>query len=131
MCAWRSCARKSPSVASRPTAVSSLTAKRPLLKFAGGVPSGSAPMNEVVHPHPARQAGCQRHLDYIAGDNIEAADRVLDALNNAMVRLAKSPGIGHWREEMGDKRHPFFFVFLGGPPKTHTKAGQKQHAHSS
>ena len=35
--------------------------------------------------------------DYIAGDNIEAADRVLDALESAMVKLAKSPGIGHWR----------------------------------
>ena len=29
--------------------------------------------------------------DYIAGDNIEAADHVLDALNNAMVKLAKLP----------------------------------------
>ncbi len=36
--------------------------------------------------------------DYIAGDNIEAADRVLEALHAAMVKLAKAPGIGHWRE---------------------------------
>lgn len=49
--------------------------------------------------------------DYIAGDNIEAADRVLDALNNAMVKLAKSPGIGHWREELADKRHRFLLVY--------------------
>ena len=32
--------------------------------------------------------------DYIAADNVEAADRVLDALDNAMVKLAKTPGIG-------------------------------------
>jgi plasmid stabilization system protein ParE len=37
--------------------------------------------------------------DYIADDNIDAAGRVLDALNGAMVKLATSPGIGHWREE--------------------------------
>jgi plasmid stabilization system protein ParE len=45
--------------------------------------------------------------DYIADDNIEAADRVLGALENAMVKLAKNPGIGHWREELIDKRHRF------------------------
>jgi toxin ParE1/3/4 len=44
--------------------------------------------------------------DYIANDNIEAADRVLEALEEAMFKLAKSPGIGHWREELTDKRHP-------------------------
>ena len=45
--------------------------------------------------------------DYIAEDNIEAADRVLDALRDALVKLAKNPGIGHWREELADKRHWF------------------------
>jgi toxin ParE1/3/4 len=49
--------------------------------------------------------------DYIANDNIEAADRVLDALESAMLRLAKHPGIGHWREELADKRHRFFLVY--------------------
>jgi len=49
--------------------------------------------------------------DYIADDNIEAADRVLDALENAMVKLAKNPGIGHWREELTDKRHRFFLIY--------------------
>lgn len=49
--------------------------------------------------------------DYIADDNIEAADRMLEALDSAMVRLAKNPGIGHWREELTDKRHRFFPVY--------------------
>ena len=37
--------------------------------------------------------------EYIANDNIEAADRVLNALDNAMIKLAKNPGLGHWRDE--------------------------------
>jgi toxin ParE1/3/4 len=49
--------------------------------------------------------------DYIAGDNIAAADRVVGALNDAIVRLAKNPGIGHWREDLTDKRHRFFLVY--------------------
>lgn len=49
--------------------------------------------------------------DYIAHENIEAADRVLEALNNAMTKLAKSPGIGHCREELTDKRHRFYLVY--------------------
>src|SRR6267378_3293521 len=49
--------------------------------------------------------------DYIADDNIEAADRVLAALESAMIKLAKNPGIGHWREELSDKRHRFFLVY--------------------
>ena len=38
--------------------------------------------------------------DYIAGDNIEAADRVLEALEQTMRKLARNPTIGHWREEL-------------------------------
>jgi toxin ParE1/3/4 len=49
--------------------------------------------------------------DYIANDNIEAADRVLNALESAMVKLAKNPGVGHWREELADKRHRFLLVY--------------------
>ena len=49
--------------------------------------------------------------DYIAADNIEAADRVLDALEKALHKLAKNPGIGHMREELADRRHRFFLVY--------------------
>lgn len=45
--------------------------------------------------------------DYIATDTIEAADRVLDALESAMDKLAAAPGIGHRREELTDGRHHF------------------------
>ena len=49
--------------------------------------------------------------DYSAADNIEAADGVLDALESAMNKLAKAPGLGHWREELADKRHRFHLVY--------------------
>jgi plasmid stabilization system protein ParE len=49
--------------------------------------------------------------DYIAGDNVEAAGRVLDTLEKAMERLAKNPGLGHMREELADRRHRFFLVY--------------------
>jgi toxin ParE1/3/4 len=49
--------------------------------------------------------------DFIAGDKIEAADRVLEALEQGMAKLAKTPGIGHWREQLTDKRHWFFLVY--------------------
>lgn len=49
--------------------------------------------------------------DYIAGDSIEAAVRVLDALEKAMHGLAKRPGIGHMREDLADRRHRLFLVY--------------------
>jgi plasmid stabilization system protein ParE len=49
--------------------------------------------------------------EYIASDSIEAADRVLDALEKALNKLAKNPGIGHIREELADRRHRFFLVY--------------------
>ncbi len=49
--------------------------------------------------------------DYIADDNLDAADRVLKSLESAMARLAKNPALGHWREELADKRHRFFLVY--------------------
>jgi plasmid stabilization system protein ParE len=49
--------------------------------------------------------------DYIAEDNIEAADRVLTALETAFSKLAKTPGMGHVREELADRRHRFFVVY--------------------
>jgi plasmid stabilization system protein ParE len=49
--------------------------------------------------------------DYIANDSIQAADRVLEAMEKAMYRLAKNPGIGHLRQELADRRHRFFPVY--------------------
>ena len=49
--------------------------------------------------------------DYIAGDSIAAADRVLESINQALHRLAKNPGIGHFREDLADRRHRFWLVY--------------------
>jgi len=39
--------------------------------------------------------------DYIAQSNPAAADRVIDAIEQACRRLASSPGIGRRREDLG------------------------------
>jgi plasmid stabilization system protein ParE len=49
--------------------------------------------------------------EFIADDNIEAADRVLEAPERDMVKLAKNPGIGHWREDLTDERHRLCLVY--------------------
>lgn len=62
----------------------------------------------VLTPRAQQDAG--DIWDYIARDSVDAADRVLEALEGAMLQLASGPGIGHWREELTDKRHRFFLV---------------------
>ena len=49
--------------------------------------------------------------EYIAGDSIDAADRVLASIEMALQRLADSPGIGHMREDLADRRHRFWLVY--------------------
>jgi plasmid stabilization system protein ParE len=49
--------------------------------------------------------------DYIAADSMDAADRVLTALEKAILRLAKTPGVGHLREDLADRRHRFLLVY--------------------
>lgn len=49
--------------------------------------------------------------NYIADDNIEVADRILDALEDAFIKLTKIPGLGHTRKELADTRHRFFVVY--------------------
>jgi plasmid stabilization system protein ParE len=49
--------------------------------------------------------------DYIAADNIDAADRVVGEIEGACKRLARAPATGHYREELADKRHRFHLVY--------------------
>ncbi len=37
--------------------------------------------------------------------------RVLDALEAAFRRFAQNPGLGHYREDLADKRHRFAMVY--------------------
>lgn len=32
-------------------------------------------------------------------------------MERTLFKLARNPGIGHWREELADKRHKFFLVY--------------------
>ena len=38
--------------------------------------------------------------EYLAKDNIQTADRVLLAIEKAIHKIAKAPGIGHYRQEL-------------------------------
>ena len=42
--------------------------------------------------------------EYVAQDDMDAADRVLDELEEAMYKLAQMPGMGHVREDLVDRR---------------------------
>jgi plasmid stabilization system protein ParE len=60
---------------------------------------------------PAAARDLDQIWDYIADDNVEAADRVLSALEKAMQRLVRRPGIGHLRESLADRSYRFFLVY--------------------
>jgi plasmid stabilization system protein ParE len=49
--------------------------------------------------------------DYIAADNPDAATRVIDTFEAAFRRFAQHPGLGHYREDLADKRHRFAMVY--------------------
>ena len=55
---------------------------------------------------PRAQQDIDDIWEYIAGDTLGAADLVVDA--KAMVKLAKSPRLGHSREELSDPASPIF-----------------------
>jgi plasmid stabilization system protein ParE len=44
----------------------------------------------------------QELWDYIARENLDAADRMIDTLFAAFERLAAMPGLGHRREDLTD-----------------------------
>ena len=49
--------------------------------------------------------------DYLAADSPSAAERVLGRIEEAIIKLAKTPGLGHFREDLADRRHRFFLVY--------------------
>ena len=52
----------------------------------------------------------QELWDYIATENLDAADRVIDTLFAAFERLAAMPGLGHRREDLTDRPLRFWTV---------------------
>ncbi len=49
--------------------------------------------------------------DHVATDNISAAHRLLNRLEATIRKLAKTPLIGHFREDLADRRQRFFLVY--------------------
>lgn len=49
--------------------------------------------------------------DYLASESIDAADRVLSAIEKALRGIAQNPEIGHSRQELADRRHKFLLVY--------------------
>jgi plasmid stabilization system protein ParE len=52
----------------------------------------------------------QELWDYIATENLDAADRMIDTLFAAFERLAAMPGLGHRREDLTDRPLRFWTV---------------------
>jgi plasmid stabilization system protein ParE len=52
----------------------------------------------------------QELRDYIAAENLDAADRVIDTLFAAFERLAAMPDLGHRREDLTDRPLRFWTV---------------------
>jgi antitoxin ParD1/3/4/toxin ParE1/3/4 len=60
---------------------------------------------------PEAQANVDEIGEFIANDNLDAALRVLDALDNAFALLADSPEIGHKREDLTAQPVKFWGVY--------------------
>lgn len=53
----------------------------------------------------------QEIKDYIARDNVDAAARVLDRLEQAFLEIAETPGLGHRREDLTTEPFRFWSAF--------------------
>ena len=60
---------------------------------------------------PSAQQDVDRITDFIAEDNVEAALRVHDALEEAFRRLAESPAMGHTRADLTVRPVKFWSVY--------------------
>jgi len=49
--------------------------------------------------------------EYIAEDNLDAADKIIDQIEESFGKLAHMPGIGRWRDDLLDRRYKFWNVY--------------------
>jgi plasmid stabilization system protein ParE len=72
----------------------------------------------------------QELWDYIATENLDAADRVIDTLFAAFERLAAMPGLGHTREDLTDRPLRFWtvdaYLVLYRPGQIARRLGQER-----
>ena len=57
------------------------------------------------------QANVDEITEFIAEDNVDAAIRVLDALEDAFALIAANPEIGHNRDDLTDRPVKFWSVY--------------------
>ncbi len=60
---------------------------------------------------PTAQANIEEICTFIAEDSVDAALRVLDALEHAFEELAAMPGMGHCRQDLTDRPVKFWGVY--------------------
>ncbi len=60
--------------------------------------------------HPEALADLEEVWEFIAADNLEAADRVLDEIRVAMQSLASFPRLGHFRADLTSRPLRFHSV---------------------
>jgi plasmid stabilization system protein ParE len=49
--------------------------------------------------------------DYLAETDVRLADRILAAMEDAIRKLVKHPGLGHYRPDLTDKPLRFYLVY--------------------
>jgi antitoxin ParD1/3/4/toxin ParE1/3/4 len=49
--------------------------------------------------------------EFIGGDSVDAANRVLGKIEAAIYKLTENPGLGHLREDLADRRHRFYLIY--------------------
>lgn len=59
---------------------------------------------------PAAADDLDEIWSFIAGDDVDAAERVIEELEKACEQLARSPLIGHLREDLADSSFRFWPV---------------------
>ncbi len=67
-------------------------------------------MRQVIFT-PDASRDIQEIWEYIVRDSIDAADKVVTALDTAIRMLAELPGIGHARTDVDDPRIRFWRVY--------------------
>ena len=68
-------------------------------------------MSQAYRLTERAEADVEAIADFIAGDSVDAAVKVVLALEDAFVLLASRPGIGHMREDLTDRPLKFWSVY--------------------
>lgn len=68
-------------------------------------------MSRRVLLSPSAQQDLTEIWQFIANNSVDAADKVIDKIKDAMLSLAEMPGMGHRRQDVRDSRLRFWKVY--------------------